>query len=67
MEITVNQQIFEVEDLCSVLDMLALISDVPDKGIAIAINQTIILKPDWSVHMMQPGDQVMIIKATQGG
>jgi sulfur carrier protein len=67
MEITVNQQIFEVEDLCSVHDMLALISDVPDKGIAIAINQTIISKADWPFHMMQPGDQVMIIKATQGG
>lgn len=67
MEITVNQQIFEVEDLCSVLDMLTLISDVPDKGIAIAINQMIISKSNWSVHKMQPGDQVMVIKATQGG
>lgn len=67
MEITVNQQVFQVKDLCSVHEILSLIPDIPAKGLAVAINQTIVPKADWPAHVIQPGDQVMIIKATQGG
>lgn len=67
MEITVNQQFFQVKDLCNVEEMLSTLTDVPSKGLAIAINQNIIPKANWSAHVLRPGDQVMIIKATQGG
>ena len=36
-------------------------------GIAVAINEIIISKPNWSVTTLVPGDDVLIIKATQGG
>ncbi len=67
MEITVNQQKYILEDTCCVQQMLSLILPNAAQGIAVAINQTIISKPDWNSHVLKHGDQVMLIKATQGG
>lgn len=67
MEVTVNQQTFEIQENCSIQEMLGLLPHLPAKGIAVAINQTIISKEGWTDHLLQQGDQVMIIKATQGG
>lgn len=36
-------------------------------GIAIAINQNIITKSDWSITKLNHNDSILIIKATQGG
>ncbi|NRF41861.1 sulfur carrier protein ThiS [Pedobacter foliorum] len=66
MEITVNQQNYEFNNPCSVEQMLSVIN-VQAKGIAVAINQTIISKSAWAEHELKHGDQVILIKATQGG
>jgi len=66
MEITVNQQNYCLNDSCSVEQMLSAVN-LQAKGIAIAINQTIISKSDWARHELKHGDQVVIIKATPGG
>jgi len=67
MEITVNQKTFEIPDHCCLEELLLLLPQVPAKGIAIALNKNIIAKSVWATHRLHPGDQVMIIKATQGG
>lgn len=67
MEITVNQQAYQVTDECSVQQMLTVVLNQPAKGLAVAINQTIIPKTDWESYALNPGDQIIIIKATQGG
>ncbi len=67
MEITVNKQVYQVADICSVLYLLTSVLNIPDKGIAVAINQAIISKSRWESYVLHPGDQVIIIKATQGG
>lgn len=67
MEITVNNQTFQVSPHCNLLEMLAVIPNLPSKGLAVAINQSIIPKAEWSSQRLVAGDQVMIIKATQGG
>jgi len=41
--------------------------NVSDKGIAIAINEQIIPKENWSSKLLSEQDQLLIIKATQGG
>jgi sulfur carrier protein len=66
MEVTINQQNYQLNEPCSVAQMLALVQ-APAKGIAVAINQTIVSKSNWAVYVLKQGDQVMIIKATQGG
>lgn len=67
MEITVNQQNHQLKEACSVEQMLSIVLAQEAKGIAVAVNQTIISKSQWRAHLLQEGDQVMLIKATQGG
>lgn len=40
---------------------------ISEKGIAVAVNDRIISKQDWSRHHLAEGEKVLIIKATQGG
>lgn len=67
MEITVNQQTYQVTSVCSVQHLLDTVLNTPANGIALAVNQAIIPKSNWEGHTLNPGDQIIIIKATQGG
>ena len=40
---------------------------IEQKGIAIAINQNIITKSEWANTPLRDNDNILIIKATQGG
>ncbi|TDQ11339.1 sulfur carrier protein ThiS [Pedobacter metabolipauper] len=67
MEITVNQKNYHLQETCSVEHMLSVVLQTEAKGIAVAINQSIISKSSWPNHIVNDGDSVMLIKATQGG
>lgn len=67
MEITVNNKNYQLQQSCSVEQMLTDVLDIPAQGLAVAINQTIITKSEWPDRLLEPGDQVVLIKATQGG
>ncbi|SMC86271.1 sulfur carrier protein ThiS [Pedobacter africanus] len=67
MDITVNHKTYVVDEACSVEQLLGLVLRQEAKGIAVAINQNIVAKTDWSVHTLRQGDQVILITATQGG
>lgn len=67
MEITVNHQPYSITGSCSVIQLLTAVLQIPESGIAVAVNQSVVSKSDWSAYHLQPGDQVMLIKATQGG
>ncbi|OIQ21251.1 sulfur carrier protein ThiS [Lacinutrix sp. MedPE-SW] len=40
---------------------------IETNGIAIAINNTVVKKADWSSRLLQNNDDILIIKSTQGG
>lgn len=67
MEVTVNQQNFTVSEKCSVEELLAIALNRSATGIAVAVNQTIVPKSDWKTHLLHPDDDIILIKATQGG
>ncbi|MBB6236958.1 sulfur carrier protein [Pedobacter sp. AK013] len=67
MEVTINNQNHLLNEACSIEQMLALVLFSETDGLAIAVNQTIISKSDWATHALSQGDQIIIIKATQGG
>jgi sulfur carrier protein len=67
MEITVNQQHYTVPDECTVQTLLTDVLNQTAKGLAIAINQTIVSKADWNTEPLNHGDHIIIITATQGG
>jgi sulfur carrier protein len=66
MEVTVNQQNYHLNEVCSVEQMLTVVN-APAQGIAVAINQTIVARSEWAAHGLKQGDQIILIKATQGG
>jgi len=67
MEVTVNQQLYIVPQDCSVQTLLSDVLRQPERGLAIAINETIVSRPQWETHRLHPTDNIIIIKATQGG
>lgn len=58
-----RHQFKQYSSLESILNAL----DISINGIAVAINQNIISKADWSTITLADGDQIDIITATQGG
>ncbi len=66
MIIKVNNKEMELAEHAS-LQQLAELLQVPDKGVAVAVNNQMILRTEWSDKIMQPNDQVVIIKAACGG
>jgi sulfur carrier protein len=66
MDITVNNQSRTVQSD----KLLLLLNDVlgeKTKGVAVAINQRIVSRAAWEKTLLKANDDVLIIKATQGG
>ena len=68
MEITINNQVKNLSDKNLTVQQL-LNLEIPDKqkGIAIAINNTVVPRTEWETKNILQNDNILIIKATQGG
>jgi len=68
MELKINNQTKHFSGDCLTVQTL-LDLEIPKKqnGIALAINNMVIPKSDWSSHLIKETDAVLIISATQGG
>jgi len=67
MKITINQQVFEVSERSSLQSVISEKLGGKTKGMAIAVNQTVIAKAAHHSYLLQPNDSIIIIQATQGG
>lgn len=69
MQILLNNQIEILKDNCTVQQLAENISSEKSgtRGIAIAVNNVVIPKINWQHHTLNENDDVLIIKATQGG
>lgn len=67
MEIILNNQPKEIATQCSVQHLLNEMLGEKQKGIAVAVNNTVIPKINWAIVSLNVNDEVLIIKATQGG
>jgi len=65
MQVIINQQ--ETELQASTLTGLVNELQLPDVGIAIAVNQQIIPRNVWDSLQLNQNDQITIIRATRGG
>lgn len=65
MKIIVNNQ--EVETQSTNLQSLSHELGLPEKGVAIAVNNHLIPRTEWSGHSLQEGACIVIIKAACGG
>ncbi len=52
----------------TVQELLTALGLDPDRpGIAVAVNATVIPRPEWGKVRLQPGDRVEIVHAVAGG
>ena len=51
--------------LSALLDEKAV--DVAQKGIAVALNGSVVPRADWPSTKLSPGDSIEIVRARQGG
>lgn len=64
--IHLNENAIEINPDFNILQLLEHINS-PQNGIAVAINNTIVLKNSWALKTLSENDRVLIIQATQGG
>jgi len=67
MNIYVNDKVQELHGEAKIADALAALNIPSQKGIAIAINNSVIPRQEWDTHMLQDNDKITLIRATQGG
>ena len=67
MEIKLNNQLKTFPEQCTVQQLLDEIIPEKQKGIAVAVNSSVIPKTNWDHHFLANQDEILIIKATQGG
>jgi sulfur carrier protein len=67
MEVLINHKPFEIAEQASLFQLLEVHQMHEKKGIAVAVNSSVIPKSQWNSLALQPKDTITIIKATQGG
>ena len=54
-------------DSLTVAGLLEYLEIEQRRGVAIAVNNSVVPKSQWDEHSLQEGDAVEVIRATQGG
>jgi sulfur carrier protein len=65
--IRVNDEARTIAAATSVADLARELGVGERKGVAIAINDTVVPRASWAAHRLAEGDRVLVIRATQGG
>lgn len=66
MKLTVNSKETEVKDGCTLAGLATRLA-LPEKGVAIAVNNKMIPRTEWAKRVLQPNDSLVVIKAACGG
>lgn len=64
--VNVNNTAHTFNSPYSLQDLLIKLA-ISEKGIAVAVNNQIISKSNWKQHQLAKGENILIIRATQGG
>jgi sulfur carrier protein len=66
-EVTINQRQFQLPERSTLADVLPLLQIAQADGIAIAVNEEVVPRGEWAGYLLDAGDRVFVIRATQGG
>jgi sulfur carrier protein len=67
MNVTVNKKPVELPVLAGITDLIQQLNLPSAQGIAIAVNQQVIPKSEWNTCILKDNDEILLIRATQGG
>jgi sulfur carrier protein len=66
MEIEINGVLKTINNPISLLSLVdEIVNDT--KGLAVAVNNSVVPKEKWTEKMLNEADKVLLIRATQGG
>lgn len=65
MNIKINNK--ETEVKAASLQELATELSLPEKGVAVAVNNRMVTRADWNHTAINDGDNIVVIKAVCGG
>ena len=66
MKLTVNSKETEVKDGCTIAELSTFLA-LPEKGIAIAVNNRMVPRIEGEKCVLHPNDSLVVIKAACGG
>ena len=67
MEIIFNNHPQQIQEQTPVQIILNNLIGEKQKGIAVAVNETVVPQAQWNSYILKQNDDVLVIKATQGG
>ena len=67
MEILVNNKPEKLDAGSQLYVLLGQLGLAEKRGIAVAVNNAVISRPDWEKCVLQEKDKITIIRPTQGG
>ena len=67
MELLVNNKSEKLEAGNTLSALLQQLNLLEKRGIAVAVNNTVIGKTGWEKHLLNEQDKITIIRPTQGG
>ena len=67
MEIIFNNNPQQIQEQASVQIILNNLIGEKQKGVAVAVNETVVPQAQWNSYILKQNDDVLVIKATQGG
>jgi sulfur carrier protein len=67
MKVRLNDREEDISEQISLQSFLQQHGLTDAKGIAVALNHTVVPRKDWPETSLQQNDTILIIKATQGG
>ena len=67
MKISVNDQARSVGADATLLDLLRELALAERRGLAVAINDTVVARAEWPARPLAEADRVLVIQAAQGG
>ncbi len=67
VEIKVNRDTVHITSTTTVLSLLQKLRGEKLNGLAVAVNEKVIPRPQWEIMQLNQNDNVLIIQATQGG
>ena len=67
MTIRVNDQPRTVAEPASLLGLLHDLGVAERKGVAVAVNDAVVPRSQWTARSLAESDRVLVIQATQGG
>jgi sulfur carrier protein len=67
MNIYVNSKLQDIREKTTIHEMLLSMDITAHGGLAVAVNNSIIPYAAWKNRELQPDDNIILIRATQGG